>query len=366
MKLQILGTRGIPAQHGGFETFAEHFALYLVEKGWEVIVYCQEEGSGAVYEDVWRGVKRIHIPVATEGAKGTVVFDWKSTWYAAKNNIPVLTLGYNTAIFCLLYRLKGIRNVINMDGIEWRRGKWSPLERVWLYLNEKLGAWLGNHLIADHPEIKKHLSNFVSEKKVTVIPYSADIIDSAETDFLDRLGLQKNKYAIIIARPEPENSILEIVKAFSLKKRNARLVVLGEYSPENKKYHKQVMESASDEVLFIGAVYDKEIVQALRFYSRLYIHGHTVGGTNPSLVEALGAKSAVLAHDNKFNRWVAGETARYFSNEFECASELELLFTDDTLIQKMKDGSLEQIKQKFTWENVHSSYENLLLSIMQE
>ena len=130
--LRILGTRGIPAQHGGFETFAQHLALYLSDHDWEVIVYCQDEGSGAAYENTWSNVSLIHIPVKSKGAFGTIEFDWKSTLHASKGKDLILTLGYNTAIFCFLYRLKGIINIINMDGIEWKRDKWSFIERTWL------------------------------------------------------------------------------------------------------------------------------------------------------------------------------------------------------------------------------------------
>jgi hypothetical protein len=151
--LRILGTRGIPAQHGGFETFAQQLALYLVNHGWKVTAYCQSTGSGDSYEDSWNGIKLMHIPVKQTGAKSTIIFDWKSTLHASHYNDLILTLGYNTAIFCVLYRLKGIINLINMDGIEWKRDKWSFPERIWLLLNEFAGCWLGNHLIADHPEI---------------------------------------------------------------------------------------------------------------------------------------------------------------------------------------------------------------------
>lgn len=361
MKIQILGTRGIPAQHGGFETFTEHFALYLKRKGWAVTVYCQEKGSGKIYEDDWYGIHRIHIPVYQQGAKGTVIFDWKSTWHAAKRDIPILTLGYNTAIFCALYRLKGIKNIINMDGIEWRRGKWSPLERAWLYFNEKIGAWLGNHLIADHPEIKNHLSQFVSPSKVTVIPYSADILETADEALLTPFNLSKNNYAVLIARPEQENSILEIVKAYSRVKRGIPLVILGNYTPDSNNYHKLVFDAANDEIKFLGAIYDKEVVHSLRFFARFYIHGHTVGGTNPSLVEALGAGSPVLAHNNKFNRWVAGDKAQYFSTEDECAHQIETLLNNDQLIQLMRQHSIQQISNYFTWDKVHQAYEQLLI-----
>ena len=151
--------------------------------------------------------------------------------------------------------------------------------------------------------------------KITMIPYGADLVENADPSLLYPYGLTPGGYAIVVARPEPENSILEIVGAFSTKTRNLKLVVLGKYSPNESPYQKSVMGAASSEVLFPGAVYEKSIIQSLRFHARLYIHGHKVGGTNPSLVEALGVGSAVLAQDNKFNRWVARKGAHYFSGE---------------------------------------------------
>ena len=124
-KLNILGIRGVPAQHGGFETFAEKLCLYLVDKGWDVTVYCQEDGAGASWESEWCGVKRIHIPVNRQGAAGTVIFDWLATRDALSRDGLFLTLGYNTAIFNLLQRLKGQTNVINMDGMHFPLKKWA-------------------------------------------------------------------------------------------------------------------------------------------------------------------------------------------------------------------------------------------------
>lgn len=358
----ILGTRGIPAAHGGFETFAEHLALYLVKRGWQVTVYCQQDGTGALHDDTWEGVRRVHIPVRQSGAKGTIVFDWKSTRHAAREQKLVLTLGYNTAMFCLAYRLRGVTNLINMDGIEWRRQKWSTLERAWLYFNERAGCWLGNHLIADHPEIKAHLATRVSTSKVTMIPYGASRINAPGTEVLMQYGLQPGGYAMVIARPEPENSLLEIVTAFGRRPRGMKLMVLGRYDPDKMPYHKQVLEAASDEVIFPGAIYEKEVVSALRFYSSLYVHGHQVGGTNPSLVEALGAGSPVLAHDNAFNRWVAGPEAAYFRNEEECAARFDVLLGDSVGLKRMSEASRERHQTMFTWEKVLEEYEALLAS----
>ncbi|SFP76573.1 Glycosyltransferase involved in cell wall bisynthesis [Geopseudomonas sagittaria] len=360
-KLSVLGIRGVPAQHGGFETFAEKLALYLVSKGWQVDVYCQEDGVGRISESNWMGVRRIHIPVNRGGAGGTVLFDWKATCHALSQDGLFLTLGYNTAFFNLMQRVKGQTNVINMDGIEWRRDKWGPVARAWFWLNERAGCWIGNHLVADHPKIKEHLATRVNSEKITMIPYGGDEVLSADAQLLTRYGVTAGNYSIIIARPEPENSFLEMVRAFSRRPRNHRLVVLGNFKPESNKFHRQVMDAASDEVVFPGAIYEAAIVRALRFYSRFYLHGHRVGGTNPSLVEALGAGCGVIAHDNQFNRWVAGPGAAYFKDEAACATIFDDLLMDDQAVLGMKAASRKQFHERFTWDQVLREYEDLLI-----
>ncbi|XVJ69102.1 MAG: glycosyltransferase family 1 protein [Rhizobacter sp.] len=363
--LRILGTRGVPAAHGGFETFAEFLALYLVGRGLQVTVYCQEDGGGPVFEDQWCGVHRVHIPVAASGPKGTIVFDWRATVHAARKPGLCLTLGYNTAVFCALLRLKGIRNLINMDGIEWSRAKWGALAKTWFWLNDWAGCWLGNHLIADHPQIKIHLSTRVSPRKITTIPYGADTLAAVPPTAVTELGLEPGRFLTVIARPEPENSLLEIVQGFSQKKRNVVLVVLGNYR-EDDAYHRAVKAAASDEVRFVGAIYDKAVVQALRFHSMAYVHGHQVGGTNPSLVEAMGAGNAVVAHDNRFNRWVLGDAALYFSDASSVATCLEKLLTDTGFRLRMQEHTRSRFAQEFTWPHVLAQYEKLLLSHQSE
>ncbi len=360
-QVAIMGTRGIPAKHGGFETFAEQLSLYLKHRGWQVTVYCQAEGRGPISEDAWQGMVRVHVPVALKGAKGTVLFDWLSTKDVIKKKMPALIFGYNTAVFSVLYRMAGVPNIINMDGIEWRRGKYNFLERSWLFINEKLGLLLGNHLIADHPEIKRHLAQFIGSRKITTIPYEGKIITNADPAYLDELGLTPGGYALLVARPDPENSILEIVRAYSKKQRGLPLVVLGRYFPKANPYHKKIMDAAGQEIRFAGAIYRRPMLQALRFHSRFHIHGHTVGGTNPSLVEALGAGSAVLARNNRFNRWVAGEGALYFSSQAECQREISRLIRDDGLIQEMKISGRKHYLKRFNCQRVLDAYEKILL-----
>lgn len=360
-RLNILGIRGVPASHGGFETFAEKLSLYLVAQSWEVTVYCQEDGDGSVYESAWEGVRRVHVPVSRSGATGTVIFDWKAAKLVTKESGLCLTLGYNTAAFNVLQRLKGQTNIINMDGIEWKRDKWGMVAKTWFWLNERAGCWVGNHLVADHPKIKDHLATRVSEKKITMIPYGGDDVLSADKSVLSDYGLTANNFSVIIARPEPENSFLEMVRAFSKATRNHTLVVLGNFKPEENSFHKEVMDAASNEVLFPGAIYDQKIVQALRFYARFYLHGHRVGGTNPSLVEALGAGCAVIAHNNHFNRWVAGEGAAYFTDEQDCERVFDTLLNDAAKQVAMKRTSRVRFEERFTWQKVLEEYEQLFL-----
>ena len=167
-------------------------------------------------------------------------------------------------------------------------------------------------------------------------------------------------FALVIARPEPENSILELVKAFSAKSRGMPLVMLGNYDRKKNSYHSTVISATSNEVLFPGTIYDKFLVEALRFHTSLYIHGHTVGGTNPSLVEALGAESPVLAHGNKFTRWVAGPGAYYFQGELECANRPDVLLGNEVELAHMRNMSRARFREAFTWDQVLVSYEKLL------
>ncbi|WP_430009719.1 DUF1972 domain-containing protein [Methylophaga lonarensis] len=356
----VLGIRGLPAAHGGFETFAEHLVPKLVEDGWDVTVYCQETGTGPVSSSQYKGATLVHIPVKKDTPLGTIIFDLKSTLHACKHHNLLLTLGYNTGFLAAYCRFKGVYNVINMDGIEWRRSKWSLPVRWWFYINERIACIMGNHLIADHPKIQAHLETRVTSEKITMIPYGANSVREAKVHHIERLGLEAGNYFVVIARIEPENSILTIVEAFSAKNRGYQLVVLGNLFPDSSAYHAKVKQAASDEVIFPGAIYDAEVVSALRFFSRCYIHGHTVGGTNPSLVEALGAGCAVLAHNNQYNRWVTNEQMMYFDNVSDCAVQMERLIENDALTLDLKNTAMEVHQRYFNWAPVLQAYEQLL------
>ena len=362
--VRILGTHGVPANYGGFETAAENVALFLKSKGWRVVVYCQTDGSGPIQEDTWRDLERVLIPIDVDGWLGTSKFDLLSIRHAAKSRDLCLTFGYNTAIFNVIQRAKGIPNVINMDGIEWSRSRWGFFRQAILYTNERIACFVGSHLIADHPEIEKFLLTRAPRRKLSTITYGADPIDDASTSVPAGYGLEPGRYMTLICRPIPENSIAELIRGFSRTRRGFKLAVFGDYTPGEDPYHRAVLDAASDEVVFVGSIYDKAEVEALRFHSAMYLHGHTVGGTNPSLVEAMAAGNPVLAHDNPYNRWVAQDGAVYFTTEDDVARHLDELLASPTRLEEMRAASLRRYESEFTWEHVAGQYEQLLLRFL--
>ena len=354
--LFILGTRGVPAAHGGFETFAERFALHMVGQGWDVTVYCQADaGPKGPVEDVWRGVRRITFS-ADGGALGTMAFDWMCVRHALDQRGVMLVLGYNTALFSALLRLRGNPLITNMDGIEWKRAKWPWHGRIWLYLNEWIGALTSTTLVADHPEIARHLARRRSARDIVMIPYGADPVTEAPEAPVRALGLTPGRYLISIGRIEPENNILTMVRAFASRPRDLQFICLGKLDPERNPYHAEVLRAGEGRVLFPGAIYDPEVVKALRFHAAAYCHGHSVGGTNPSLVEALGAGNAIIAHDNPYNRWVAGGEQFYFGHQTAFSATLDKIEAEFAAVEAKRSAARRRFDDALTWTPVLHAY----------
>ena len=235
----------------------------------------------------------------------------------------------------------------------------ASYSRLWFWSNEKLGCILADQLIADHPEIENHLKNNFFVKPITMIPYGADEIELTQHSIIDKHGLEPQKYSIVIARPEPENSILEIVTAFSRKERNHKLVILGNYDTKNS-YHKKILNSANDEIIFMGPIYKKDTVAELRFFCKFYFHGHQVGGTNPALVEAMGAGCAVIAHDNIFNRWVLNDDAVFFKTSSDIENILETSSHKNALFEDLRAKTKKNFNIGFKWEKILKEYHDLI------
>lgn len=360
--LNIMGSRGVPARHSGYETFAAHLAPYLVERGWHVTVYCQDDVGvdGAV--DSWKGVERVHFVPRTGGTLGTMEFDAKTVRHVLRQPGIDLVLGYNTACFNIVQRLFGRKVAMNMDGIEWIRAKWSLPAKAWFWLNELIGGNIVNLPIADHPEMERHLRPRTL-RDITMIPYGADALTDEPAEPLAAYGLEPGRYMVKICRSVPENSILEVIRAFSRERRDAKLVILGHYRDDDE-YHVACRRAASDEVVFPGAIFEEDVTKSLRFHARAYLHGHTVGGTNPSLCEALGAGCAVIAHDNRFNRWVAGPAQFYFTDEDGCDAAIRAVLADDAGVEAAKVAARARHAEAFTWAHVLGEYERALETLL--
>lgn len=366
-QLVILGTRGIPNRYGGFETFAEKLAPYLVQQGWQITVYCQQDmiSSPAPLMDEWQGVKRVHLTPTLfgrviTGAYGTILFDLMATWHAwrHKRRAVWLTLGYNTSLFNVLPKCFGTKQIINMDGMEWQRDKWSGLRKAYLYLAYHIAGRVADHLVADHPEIEAILKK--SFKTPTqMIAYGSPVVQGTEGALVQAYGVEPGQYALIIARAVPENGILEIVQSWSKQGSGQKLLIIGAYDPQDA-YQGKVLSYRSENIVFAGAIYDRSVLDALREHCLFYFHGYRVGGTNPSLIEAMGCGAAIIAHDNRFNRWVVGQGGLFYADQ----AALDRLITGISAIAlpELRHNARQRHQAAFQWQPVLEAYEGLIKS----
>jgi len=355
-KLAILGTHGIPARYGGFETFAEELSVRLIQRGVQVTVYC-ESGQGEL-PGMYRGVDLVHIPAPRLGPLTTVLFDLRCLWHARKGFDVVYMLGYGASIFCFLPRLWGSTVWINMDGVEWARSKWGTLAKLWFKLMESAAMWTPNRVIADAHGVLRHLqSRHARLPSVSVIAYGAPVIDMApDVGLLDEWQVTVGEYYLIVCRLEPENSVKEIVQGYLQSESRHPLIVVGSIDPATD-YVKQLLQFDCGRVRFIGPVYDKVKLQALRYHTLAYFHGHTVGGTNPSLLEALGCGNIVIARDNVFNREVAGKVVVYFRQQPDLAGSIRAVescpLDQMNFVRVVAQG---RIKKVYSWDSIADSY----------
>lgn len=365
----LIGVRGIPNRYGGFERLVEVLAPHLVSQGHDVTVFCNQDptvNQDGVEEDFWMGVRRRFIPVRSSGPLGTIEYDWRS-FKEVPAGAVALIFGYGTGIFQRYLNQHGIPHAVNMDGIEWRREKWGRLARIWLRMNERAAASKANILIADHPEIQRYLQEELG-KDSTMIAYGVDD-DALQPD--DRSDLSHpllaqypdQSFSLVVARAEPENQIHVILEAFERSRKNSPMVVLGNF--EVNDYGRQ-LRARHPNVHFAGGVYDTRVLNELRRRSKLYIHGHSVGGTNPSLIEAMAAGALLVAHDNPFNRWVLGGDASglYFKEAVDLAAHLDnppAPVARTAMIGAARQRCIDQ----FLWRRILDEYDGVVARLLQ-
>ena len=324
MKIAILGTRGIPNNHGGFEQFAEYLSQYLVNNGHNVFVY--NSHSHPYQDSSWNGVQIIHKndPENSIGTIGQFIYDFNCIIDSRKRGFDViLQLGYtSSSIWGWLLPKKSII-ITNMDGLEWKRSKYSPPVQKFLKYAEKLAVKTSDYLVADSLGIQKYLDEKY-DKKSEYIAYGAELYsESFDDKILEHYNVSKNGYNLLIARLEPENNIETILTGVTKKGYEQPFLVIGKHETRFGDYLKEKFKNY-DNIRFLGGIYNFDHLNSLRFFSNLYFHGHSVGGTNPSLLEAMASNAFVIANDNIFNRSILGNDAVYFKTSKDVESTLKL------------------------------------------
>jgi glycosyltransferase involved in cell wall biosynthesis len=252
-------------------------------------------------------------------------------------------------------------NVINMDGLEWKRDKYSPLVRKFLVRAEKWAAKHGDILVADNSRIRDYIEEKYHRPTV-YIPYGAEIPLHYDVLKVHQWGLGHHGYYLVVARMEPENNIEMIIRGWQASGKKKPLVVVGHTGNSYGRYLRKVY--GDEQLHFAGAIYEPDVLNALRHYSALYLHGHSVGGTNPSLLEAMACGCTIAAHDNPFNKEVLGREAGYFSTVEEVGRLFESL-PGHMQASCWRRSNLEKIHTRYRWDRVIDLYQQLFMENVQ-
>lgn len=364
MRVAVLGTRGVPAAYGGFETFAGELSTRLARRGHDVTVYCRQGATGAAGE-VWEGVHRVVLPSARGKYLETVSHTLVSAIDAARRRFDVVLLCNAANAFTIpLLRAARIPVAINVDGIERKRRKWNALGRAVYAIGESFSVTFASSVVADAEVIAAYYRGQYGASPVT-IPYGADFPQENDTDVLGRLGITPRGYILYVSRFEPENNPLEVVRAYETSAASGAtlppLVMVGSglYAPG---LVAELHRHESESVLFPGALYGADY-RTLQRNSLLYVQATEVGGTHPALIEAMGSGGSVLALGTPENREVGGDTVRYFQlGEGETLSGMlrECLSGDAPAAEMRREQTRARAAARFGWEAVTDAYEQLL------
>ncbi|MCF2447078.1 DUF1972 domain-containing protein [Dyadobacter sp. CY345] len=362
MRIAILGTRGIPNRYGGFEQCAEYLARGLAVKGHEVIVY--NSHNHPYQKSQWNDVRIIHIydPEYRFGTVGQSIYDLNCIRDVRKQNCDIiLQLGYNTSSIWGAMLPKDAVVTTNMDGLEWQRSGFGESVKKFLLYAEKCGVRYSDHLISDSVGIQSYLKEKYAIDS-TFIPYGADEFKYPNPFLLDDYFLRPYEYDLLISRLEPENSTEIILDGVVKAAQNRPFLVIGNNKTKFGDHLKRKFKGYKN-IRFLGGIYDINKLNNLRYYSNLYFHGHAVGGTNPSLLEAMASQSLIAAHDNIFNRSILGEDALYFMTPDQVSEQLEKVRKSEPDHIVKIDRNTDKIRTTYTWEKITNQYEEHFKSI---
>lgn len=353
MKVAILGTRGVPNYYGGFEQFAEYFSAYLADKGHEVYVY--NSHNHPYQEKMFKGAHIIHKhdPEYKMGTFGQFIYDYNCIMDSRKRNFDIiLQLGYTSSSIWFFLLPKKSVIISNMDGLEWKRSKYSAPVRQFLKFAERLAAISSDYLVADSLGIQKSLKNRYN-KESEYIAYGAYPFENPDEAVIKEYNVEKGNYNMVMARFEPENNIDMVLEGVVQSGNKTPILVIGKHETKYGAYLKNKF-GAHSYIRFMGGIYNINHLDNLRYYSNLYFHGHSVGGTNPSLLEAMASKAFIIANNNDFNKGVLKNNAFYFSNPQEVANIVNTLKKSDNL--QAIENNYKAIIDDFNWEKINGDY----------
>lgn len=363
MNIAILGTRGIPANYGGFETFAEELSCRLVRHGHRVTVYGRTNNiryPGTEY----KGVRLVLLPTIPHKYFDTVAHTFLSVCHVLFQKAEiVLICNAANSLFSFLPRLAGKKTVVNVNGLERKRQKWNALGKAYYLLSEWLSTFLPNAIVTDARTIEEYYRARYG-KRSYFIPYGADAGRVESTACLDRLGLEPEGYFLYVSRLEPENNALLVVKAFEQVATEKKLVIVGD-APYARDYINQVKATADTRILFPGAIYGVAY-RELQSHSFCYIHATEVGGTHPALIEAMGCGRCVLYLETPENREAAGDAAIAFTpSPEELAAKIQMALHNPAQRAEYQRRAEERVRQRYRWENVTAEYERLFQELLR-
>ncbi len=357
MKLAIMGTRGIPANYGGFETFAEELSTRLVARGHEVTVYGRSNNI-RYPEPTYKGVKLTILPTIGTKYLDTVVHTFLSVLHALvrKRFDCVLMCNAANAIFAFVPRLSGTPVALNVDGIERLRKKWGTPGRAYYRFSEYLATIIPNVVVSDANVIREYYLNKYGRASVTIM-YGANCQRTETTTVLQQLGLRPRDYFLYVSRLEPENNAHIVVQAFERVRTGKRLLIVGD-APYAHRYIEQLKSTNDARILFPGAIYGLGY-RELQSHAHAYIQATEVGGTHPALVEAMGAGNCVIVNNTPENREVVGDCGLYFQDAESLTHQIRVTLKDVELVECLRKEAADRAKACYSWDAVTSAYEKL-------
>jgi glycosyltransferase involved in cell wall biosynthesis len=357
MKIAILGTRGIPANYGGFETFAEQLGVRLAARGHQVTVYCRKHYATA-QDGTYNGVKLVTLPTIKHKYFDTIVHTFLSTLHALPRQFDVILIcNAANSVFAWMPRVLGVPTLVNVDGLERKRKKWNWIGQHYYQLSEWLSTFLPTGIVTDAQVIQDYYATRYG-KKSAMIAYGAEVARRAEPEALQKYGLQPNQYVLYVSRLEPENNAHLAIEAYRNLNTDWPLVIVGG-APYAEEYIAQLKLMADERVKFLGFVFGEDY-RALQQNAYCYVHSTEVGGTHPALIEAMGAGNCALTLDTPENREVLGEAGLLYGNATELTELLQRVLADSALIEEYRRRAMTRVLQLYNWEQITDEYENLL------